>query len=80
MEYPVNAYVGFHVREIASGREGVVDHYGVDSALVWWGYAKGNTKRTDNQVWVEWEKLTFVDGTRPHFSDEVIRRAQRGLR
>ena len=75
----MNAYVGFCVREVDSGREGVVDHYGVNSALVWWGYAKGNTKRTDNQVWVEWEKLTFVDGTRPHFSDEVIRRTQGGL-
>jgi hypothetical protein len=35
----MNAYVGFRVREIASGREGVVDHYGVDSALIGLGCA-----------------------------------------
>jgi hypothetical protein len=76
----VNAYVGFHVREVASGREGVVDEHDVDGALIWWGYAKGNKRRADNQSWVAWDALTFADGTRPHFSDEVIRRAQRGLR
>ena len=34
MGHPVNAYVGFRVREVASGREGVVDEHDVDGALV----------------------------------------------
>ncbi len=79
MGHPVNAYVGFRVREVASGREGVVDAHDVEGALVWWGYKKRDTCRADSQSWVAWDALTFADGTRPHFSDEVIRRA-RGFR
>jgi hypothetical protein len=73
----MNAYVGFVVRRKgAPDTKGIVDEYGITSALVWWGHRARQKRREDGQEWVRWDELEVVNpaGATITFSDEVRRR------
>lgn len=75
----MNAYVGFRVVLVDDmEKAGVVDHYDTEKALVWWGWQKGHKTREQNQQWVPWAQLRFLNGETAEFSEQVKRRERGG--